>query len=94
MRPRIPAAILGVALTTPLLLSCDKQESASNVDPQIGRECFELHRPTLPPGTQYEGFEVRGNLVTAKLMSGVALATVNCTLKPDGTLATEPEPSD
>ena len=38
-----------------LLVSCDRQQSAPDVDPMLGLECFENHRATLPPGTQYEG---------------------------------------
>jgi len=91
---RIPASILMFATTTPLLWSCDQQQPERDVDPQVGRECFELHRLSLPPGSQYEGFEARGDRVTVKVMDGVKLTTVECPLSPDGTLSRAPDEGD
>jgi hypothetical protein len=89
MPTRIPASILMLASTVPLLWSCGQEQPPAEVDPKVGRDCFELHRPFLPPGTQYEGFDVAGAQVTVKVMDGVRLTTVDCTLSPDGTLKSE-----
>ena len=78
----------------PLLGSCDRQEPASDVDPQVGWECFEKHRPSLPPGTQYEGFEATSEGISIKVMTGAELTRVNCGLNPDGTLGTQPDISE
>ena len=59
------------------------------LDPQLGRECFEQQRVSLPPGTQYEGFEASGDRITIKVMTGAELTSVDCMLSPDGTLATQ-----
>ena len=83
---RILTAIVYLAVTA-LLLSCDQQHSASDIDPKLGLECFESHRASLPPGTQYEGIEklVEG-VLTIKIMNGVEVVTLDCGLNPDGTL--------
>ncbi|MCK5308552.1 MAG: hypothetical protein KAJ73_08080 [Zetaproteobacteria bacterium] len=83
---RILTAIVYLAVTA-LLLSCDQQHSASDIDPGLGLECFESHRASLPPGTQYEGIEklVEG-VLTIKIMNGVEVVTLDCGLNPDGTL--------
>jgi len=86
------ASILILAFTMPLLSSCDRQEPTLDVDPQVGRECFERHRLSLPPGTQYEGFEAAADRIMIKVMTGAELTSVNCALNPDGTLATQPDP--
>ena len=81
---RILTAIIQLALTA-LLISCDRQNSASNVDHKLGFECFESHR--LPPGTQYEGIEkVAEDGLTIRIMNGVDVVTLDCGLNPDGTL--------
>jgi len=70
-----------------LLLSCDQRHSAPEVDPMLGVECFESHRASLPPGTQYEGIEtlaVDGLII--RIMNGVEVVTLNCELNADGTL--------
>ena len=83
---RILIAVVQLVLTA-LLVSCDQQHSASDVDPTLGLECFESHRVSLPPGTQYEGIEnVAENKLTIRIMNGVDVVTVNCGLNPDGTL--------
>ena len=83
---RILTAIVYLAVTA-LLLSCDQQHSTSDIDPKLGLECFESHRASLPPGTQYEGIEklVEG-VLTIKIMNGVEVVTLDCGLNPDGTL--------
>ncbi len=83
---RILTVIVQLALTA-LLFSCDQQHSASDIDPRLGLECFESHRATLPPGTQYEGIEkLAGNKLTIRIMNGVEVVTVDCGLNPDGTV--------
>ena len=83
---RIFTSIVQLAMTT-LLLSCDQRPSAYDVDPRLGRECFESHRASLPPGTQYEGIEkLAENRLTIKIMNGVEVVTLDCGLKPDGSL--------
>jgi hypothetical protein len=70
-----------------LLISCDQQHSASGIDPKLGLGCFENHSASLPPGTQYEGIEkLAENRLTIKIMNGVEVVTLDCTLNPDGTL--------
>jgi len=81
---RILTTIVQLALTG-LLFSCDQQDSALDVDPKLGLECFESHR--LPPGTQYEGIEkLAENVLTIRIMNGVEVVTLDCGLNPDGTL--------
>jgi hypothetical protein len=76
-----------IALLAPLLLSCDQQHSAPDLDPKAGLECFEDHRTSLPPGTQYEGVdEVAGSHLTIRVMTGAEVTTIECGLNPDGTL--------
>ena len=77
-----------VCLTTVILLgACDQQHVASGVDPGLGLECFGRHSTTLPPGTQYEGIEKStGNELTIRIMNGVDVVTLDCSLNPDGTL--------
>jgi len=70
-----------------LLFSCDQQHSVSEIDPRLGLDCFESHRASLPPGTQYEGIEkLAGNKLTVKIMNGVEVMTLDCGLNPDGAL--------
>ena len=70
-----------------LLSACDKQQAASDVDPMLGLECFESHRASLPPGTQYEGIDfVAEDGITIRIMNGVDVTRVDCGLNPDGTL--------
>ena len=78
---RIPTAIVYVTLAA-LLASCDQRHPASDIDPKLGLECFESHRSSLPPGTQYEGIEkLDDNRLTIKIMNGVEVVTLDCTLK-------------
>jgi hypothetical protein len=83
---RILTAIAQLTLAT-LLSSCDQQHSISGIDTQLGLECFEIHRASLPPGTQYEGIEkLTEEVLTIRIMNGVDVVTLDCGLKPDGTL--------
>lgn len=70
-----------------LFSACDRQQPAADVDPGLGRECYERHRASLAPGTQYEGIEtLADNTLTIRLMDGVQVVTLECALNPDGTL--------
>ena len=83
---RILTRIFFLVLTA-FLCSCDQQHAASDIDPRLVLECFESHRASLPPGTQYEGIEkLAENVLTIKTMNGVAVETLDCELNPDGTL--------
>ncbi|MBK1620257.1 hypothetical protein CKO42_17780 [Lamprobacter modestohalophilus] len=53
----------------------------------VGRDCFESHLPTLPPGSQYEGIaEASDNRITIRAMTGTQVETFDCSLGPDGTV--------
>jgi len=83
---RILTALVYIALAVSLC-SCDQQHPATDIDPKLGLECFENHRATLPPGTQYEGIgKLANNTLTIKIMNGVEVVTLDCGLNPDGTL--------
>ena len=83
---RTLTAIVYLALTA-FLVSCDQQHTASDIDPSLGLECFESHRASLPPGTQYEGIEkLAEDSLTIKIMNGVEVLTIDCGMNPDGTL--------
>ena len=86
---RILATIAYLALTT-LLIACDQQHSAIDVDPMQGFACFESHRASLPPGAQYEGIEkLAGDRLTIRVMNGVEVVTMDCGLQADGTLESD-----
>ena len=83
---RILKTTVLLALTS-LLFSCDQQHIASDIDPKLGLECFESHRASLPPGTQYEGIEkLAEDRLTIKIMNGVEVTTLDCVLNPEETL--------
>lgn len=76
-----------MAFVTPavLLAACDQGPTVADIDPELGRECFESRRASLPPGTQYEGIEkLDGDRITIKIMNGVEVVTLDCTLNTDG----------
>ncbi len=84
---RILTTIVQLTLTTVLLSSCDQRHPTTDVDPKLGRECFESHRASLPPGTQYEGIKkLAEGVLTIRIMNGVEVVTLDCGLNPDGTL--------
>jgi hypothetical protein len=63
------------------------QHSDSDIDPKLGRACFESHRAGLPPGTQHEGIEkLAEGVLTIKIMNGVDMVTLDCGLNTDETL--------
>jgi hypothetical protein len=83
---RILTTILQLALTA-ALFGCDQQHTASDIDARLGHECFERHRDTLAPGTQYEGIKkLVANRLTIKIMNGVEVVTIDCGLNTDGTI--------
>jgi len=78
---------IGYLALAALLSACDQRQAASDVDPMLGLECFESHRASLPPGTQYEGIDqVAEDGITIRIMNGVDVTRVDCGLNPDGTL--------
>lgn len=80
---RILTTIALLALSA-LIISCDQRNSASDIDPKLGLECFESHRASLPPGTQYEGIEkLTENHLMIKIMNGVEVVTLDCGLNPE-----------
>jgi hypothetical protein len=82
-----PVVVLPLlAAAGPLLPGCSQTEPPSP-EPPLGRACFELHRPALPAGSQYEGAAQQGARITVRVMTGVDLATRECRVLPDGTLA-------
>ena len=83
---RILIIFIQLALTA-LLIACGQQDPASEIDPKLGLDCYERHRDSLPPGTQYEGIDrVAENRLTIKIMNGIDVTTMDCMLTPDGTL--------
>lgn len=83
---RIITAIVYLILST-LLLSCDRQNPAADIDPHMGIECFDSHRASFPAGTQYEGIgKLADDRLTIKIMTGVQVEEIDCELNPDGTL--------
>ena len=83
---RFISAIVCVAATL-FIASCNQRQPTSDVDPMLGRECFERHRASLPPGTQYEGVDrVSENRLVIKVMNGVDVVKVDCMLGPGGGL--------
>ena len=64
---------------TAFLLSCDQQPTLSESDLKLGLECFESHRASFPPGTQYEGIETRtDDRLAIRIMDGVEVVTIDC----------------
>ena len=79
---------IGYIVLAALLVACDQQQSAPDVDPMLGRACFESHRASLQPGAQYEGIDkLTADTLTIKVMNGVDVVGLECRLKSDGTLA-------
>ncbi len=83
---RIPARVVLLMLTV-FILSCDQRNAVPDVDPMLGVECFESHRATLPPGTQYEGIEeLSENSLTIRIMNGIDVVNIECARHEDGSL--------
>lgn len=67
---------------TALLAGCGQQNPAMDIDPQLGINCFESHRPSLPPGSQYEGIvALSDNRLSIRVMNGIDLVTLDCQVK-------------
>ena len=88
MNSKLPLvlAILSVAAVSFLVLSRGWQTVSRQVEPREGRECFEMHRPVLPVGSQYEGFEATEAGVRTKVMTGLGMREVECVIGPNGSL--------
>ncbi|MDJ0807807.1 MAG: hypothetical protein QNJ78_13365 [Gammaproteobacteria bacterium] len=83
---RTTAFILSFTSTV-ILTACGQQEVTPDVDPQLGRDCFQSKLSSLPPGSQYEGIEGKdGNQLIIKVMDGTGVITVECILADDKTL--------
>jgi hypothetical protein len=83
---RTPGPILLIVAATAALLSCGPQQPPPDVDPTLGRACFEAHQDTLPSGSQYEGIaDASENRISIRAMTGTQLETFDCSLAPDGT---------
>ncbi len=82
--------------TVPLLFAsaCGREPEGPVLDAALGRECFSAHLPKLPPGSQYEGFEVAGDRLRVRVMTGSRLQTVDCLLQTttDGEHSVTPAP--
>ena len=81
---RIHTKIVYLVLAVPLC-ACERQASAPDIDPVLGRDCFESHRAALEPGAQYEGIaRVTGDTLAIKVMNGVGVVELECALDADG----------
>ncbi|MBK1704186.1 hypothetical protein [Halochromatium glycolicum] len=90
MSPRTTISML-LALTTLGLVSCGQQQPAAEIDPALGRACFDAHLPTLPPGSQYEGIAGgTAERIRIRSMTGTRVETFDCSLGAEG----EVEPID
>jgi hypothetical protein len=79
--------VTGYASLAILLCACDQPGSRSELNPEAGSACFESHRFSLPPGTQYEGIgKLSSDKVQIRIMDGIKLSTIECELNPDGSL--------
>ena len=86
MQKKLPIALAAVIVgaVAYLFLPGGPGEDSRQVAPAAGRECFEHHRTAMPPGSQYEGFEVDGDDLVVKVMTGVETREVRCRLTPAG----------
>ena len=84
---RNPATLLPLFLATTVLVSCGEQQSSQDVDPALGRACFDAHVANLPPGSQYEGIAAASaDRITIRSMTGTRVETFNCELAADRTV--------
>ena len=84
---RNPAAFLPLLLSTTVLVSCGQQQSSLDVDPALGRACFDAHVANLPPGSQYEGIAAASaDRITIRSMTGTRVETFDCELGADRTV--------
>lgn len=75
------------------LIACGPKEPPVDIDPQLGRDCLELHLPALPPGTQFEGITAAdSDRLTIRVMTGVELTTRECRRGSDGAVLTAVQP--
>lgn len=71
------------------LAACGREVAAPPADPGLGRACFAAHLSALPPGSQHEGFEVKGERVVVRAMTGSKVEALVCRLHPDGTVTAD-----
>jgi hypothetical protein len=84
---RNPAIFLPLFLATTVLVSCGDQQSFQDLDPALGRACFDAHVANLPPGSQYEGIAAASaDRITIRSMTGTRLETFDCELGADRTV--------
>lgn len=84
-RERVTVALLSILCSTPALVGCGQRDPAADVDPALGRACFEAQQPVLPPGSQYEGIAgASADRVTIRAMTGAKVERFECTMGPDG----------
>jgi hypothetical protein len=75
------ALLLGATLMT----GCGQPTPEGTVDRATGRQCFELHLDSLPPGSQYEGVaSVEGEQLQVRVMTGAKIETIDCVIDDDG----------
>jgi len=87
----VPMTLAIVSLSV-LLGACSEQAPAPNVDPLLGRACFQQQLNALPPGSQYEGIaSADAKSIRIKVMNGVDVVSVECALGADGQLASPSE---
>jgi hypothetical protein len=84
---RQSAALVTLLLTTTVLLSCGQQQSGADVDPALGRACFDSYVADLPPGSQYEGVATASaERITIRAMTGTKVETLDCILGADSSV--------
>jgi len=84
---RNSATFLPLLLATTVLASCGQQQSSQDVDPALGRACFDAHVGNLPPGSQYEGIAAASaDRITIRSMTGTRVETFACALGADRTV--------
>jgi hypothetical protein len=85
MMPRAYALPAAAWFAVTSLNGCGQGQEEVSVDRATGRECFELHLDSLPPGTQYEGVAgVDGEKLQVRVMTGAEIETIDCMIDADG----------
>jgi hypothetical protein len=79
--------VAATTAATMLLVGCGQQSPPADIDPALGRSCFEAHQAALPPGSQYEGIaDASEARVTIRSMTGARVEEFSCSLATDGTI--------
>jgi hypothetical protein len=80
-----PVTFYALIVGAGLLAGCGQPAPEVTVDRATGRQCFELHLDSLPPGTQYEGVAgVDGERLQVRVMTGAEIETIDCVIDADG----------